>query len=502
MTPPHLNDTAHAPRSSRLSCLLPVSALLLALSACGGTGDEPGSQAKAVNASTPISTAKDDTGTTVASDAPASAIQTKAPGADVCQPVLQHGTALKNGTETSAIPDRGTPGVAAPFQDPNYGSCIARITDNGYNGAYRRSDYSRRQSFNADSSYMLIYALNGFWYLYDAKTLTEIRQLNGPAGDAEPFWHPTDPGKLYYLNRDGIGMQIHLLDVNSNASQLVSDMGAQVQALWPSATAAWTRSEGSPSADGRYWCFLAENSSSWRSVGVFTWDLQENRIVGSMPLSERPDHVSMSPSGNYCVISSDGAMGTRSYRRDFGAPYSAYINQPWLQLMSKSEHSDIAYDRNRVDAYVAVDYAVGDVFSTNLVTGKRTSLFSAYPGRTASALHFSGKAYNNPGWVLVSAYSAYHADNVWNNIRNTHQQQWMHRKMFAVSLEENPTIRPIAHVDSNAVDSGNFFSYWSEPQATVNRDFTRFMFNTNWNSNDGREVETYLAAIPNNAVNR
>lgn len=508
------------------SRLLPVSLLLLSLAACGG-GDSGSNaaQSAALDNANAVSTrlassissldAREDsavdlsamgfTHTSVGSvdnDLLDSRTSKAIASNDVCRTILGRNHLLLSGQENAAIPNTAHTGLRVAFQEPTYRSCLARVTDNRGKsvGQYQRNDYSRRQAFNVNSTYMLMYALDGYWHLYDANTLQHIKRLNGPAGDAEPHWHPRDPNRLYYLGVNGIGMKINLLDVRSNTSRVISDMGPKVRAIWPSANAAWTRSEGSPSQDGRYWCFQAENSS-WQTLGVFTWDIEAQRIVGSMNVSERPDHVSMSPSGRYCVVSSDGAMGTRSYVRDFKSRYNARISQPYIQLMSKSEHSDIALDKNLVDAFVSVDYSKGDVFTTNLVTGRRISLFPAYPGRTATAMHFSGKAYKHPGWVLVSTYADFYPDTPSVVIRNTARQQWMHRKVFAVSLEANPRIRPIAHADSNATAGGGIIAYWAEPHATVNQDFTRMLFNTTRNST-ANNVETYLTAIPGGALTR
>ncbi|MDO5056224.1 MAG: hypothetical protein Q4E06_02710 [Lautropia sp.] len=423
--------------------------------------------------------------------------------ADVCNGVLAHNHALPAGIENARIPGVARPAIGTAITDPTYRSCVARVTDNTSAAPYHRNDYSRRQAFNANSTFMLMSARDGHWFLYDARTLKPIKRLNGLAGDAEPQWHYLDPNRLYYLNRNGVGMQIHLLDVRSNRSRLVADMSAQVRKRWPGANAAWTRSEGSPSFDQRYWCFQAENTHNWSTHGVFTWDMKEQRIVGGIDVQERPDHVSMSPSGHYCVVSSDGRMGTRSYTRDFKTPYfPGRGSQPWLQLHHKSEHSDIALDKNQVDAYVAVDYQAGEVFSTNLRNGRKFSLFPVYPGRTATALHISGKAYRKPGWVLVSTYAEYHADNMRAPVRNTAHQQWLHRKMFAVSLEARPRFRPIAHVDSTLASAPGIDAYWTEPHATVNPDFTRMLFNSTWNSSNAHDVETYLTALPAGALDR
>lgn len=423
---------------------------------------------------------------------------------DVCEKILAADKPLPSGMENAQIPERTAPDFQQAIEEPTYHSCVARVTNNDPNSRqpYLRSDYSRRQAFNADSSYMLLNAGNGFWHLYDARNLTHLKVLNGPAGDAEPQWHPTNPNVLWYLNRYGWGMEIHQLDVQTNRPTGVVRMAPQVKALWPAADTAWTRSEGSPSADGRYWCFQAENSATWQTLGAFTWDMQEQRIVGSISLNERPDHVSMSPGGKYCVISSDGRMGTRAYSRDFKTPHPAGNGNTWLQLLSKSEHSDIARLAGGSDAYVAVDYSSGDVFSTNLDTGRRISLFSIYPGRTATAVHISGKAYKQPGWALISTYGEYSPDDMSASLRNTSQQQWLHRKMFAISLDGKNTVRPIAHVDSTIHDGDGVDNYWAEPQATVNQDFTRMLFNSTWNGRSDDDVETWLSAIRPGALTR
>ena len=417
---------------------------------------------------------------------------------------------LLAGTERHLLPDNARPPFLSSTLDPVHGSCVVRVTDNAAHpeAPARRNDYSRRQAFNANDTYFLLAASDGHWHLHDATTGRFIRvlnDLNGAtdrlAGDAEPQWHPTDPDLLYFLPRDGIGMQIYQLDLRTNQVSVVADMGPQIQQHWPDASVASTRSEGSPSADGRYWCFMARamvDNGSWPMRGVFTWDLQEQRIVGTLNQDGTPDHVSMSPSGKYCVVSHTTATGpgTRSYRRDFQAPYSDSAPDAWLQLHTTSEHSDIALDPQGRDVYVSVDYQSngGDVFMQNLETGQRTPLFSTYPGRTETALHISGKAYNRPGWVLVSTYAEHPADD--SSVQGLHDErrQWLHRKMFAVSLTENPDIRSIAYINSDA------FKYEAEPQATVNRNFTRMLFNSTWNGSSMADQEVFLTAITAQAL--
>ena len=180
--------------------------------------------------------------------------------------------ALNAASAVDPISALAKPAKGAVFAEPAYGTCAVRATDHAADGVsgFARNDYSRRQAFNADSSRHLVYALNGSWHLYDANTHKRLATLPNLAGDAEPQWHPTNPELLYHLPINGMGMRLHELNVATGATRVVGDFGARLRARWPDANAAWTRSEGSPSADGRYWCFMVD-TAGWQSRGVFTW---------------------------------------------------------------------------------------------------------------------------------------------------------------------------------------------------------------------------------------
>jgi hypothetical protein len=70
--------------------------------------------------------------------------------------------------------------------------------------------------------------------------------------------------------------------------------------------------------------------------------------------------------------------------------------------------------------------------------------------------------------------------------------QWLHGKVFAVELKEHPRILNLAH-DHVAYDE-----YFTEPHASVNRDFTRVVFGSNWDIKSKTDVDTYLIEVPKN----
>ena len=452
-----------------------------------GQGTTPGQQPGTGNTPLPGSTAQPGQNLPAPGTSPGTTPPSQAGGPQLCDAILPGVNPLVAGTAITPIPDR-----QQTEQTP-----------------YLRNDYSRRQAFNADSSRFLLEDTAGFWHVFDARTgqpLQVLDNLTGDAtrlaGDAEPFWHPTDPNRLYFLPTNGLGMQIFQLDLGTRTVTTVADMGPQIRQVWPDADMAYTKAEGSPSADGRYWCLMArhyDDTGSQPMRGVFTWDLQENRLVGTLTMDSAPDHVSMSPSGRYCVVSHEKASGpgTRAYNRTFSAPYNDQIAAGYLQLHENSEHSDIAFNRQLQDVYVAIDYQsnTGDVFMHNLDTDRRTTLFPSYLDRTAFSIHVSGKAYAKPGWALITTYGEYHADAM-DSALPPAQRQWPHRKMFAVSLDEQPRIRSIAAIHPNV------YQYEDEPHGTVNRDFTRMLFNSTWNGGSVNDMEVFMVAVPPDALDQ
>src|SRR5512146_1167929 len=150
-----------------------------------------------------------------------------------------------------AKPDPPKPEKGAIYRDAD-DTCAVRVSQHDAEPppGFARNDYSRRQPFNADDTKLLVYSSGGSWHLYDATSLAYYRKLDGPGGDAEIQWDPVDPNVLYYMPTNG-GMYIYNLDIRTNRSTVVADFNGKLP--WPTAARLWTKSEGSPSRDNRYW---------------------------------------------------------------------------------------------------------------------------------------------------------------------------------------------------------------------------------------------------------
>ncbi|MFC5471168.1 hypothetical protein ACFPPD_20995, partial [Cohnella suwonensis] len=403
---------------------------------------------------------------------------------------VTHATLAIEGKDNTPTPTgMQKPDKGDEFTDPTYGTSVTRVTDPDEDGVgtFGRHIYSRSQAFNSNNTYMLIYSYSGptYWHLYNANPpYNKIKSIAAPSigtANAEPTWDPVNPNVFYYFSEGGQGAKLYSYNVATEQPEGPAyDFNSRIKAYWPTATAVSTKAEGSSSADGQYWAFVVMDAA-YNKLGYITWDKQTDTILGHMSATSAngfiyADHVSMSPSGKYVVISVYGGPGAVQFDREF--------NQI-RQVGAVGEHSDMALLPNGHDAYVSVVYSAqpdeGDVYFYDMETGVKTVLFDIFENGGNSAIHFSGKGYNKPGWILVSTFSPGIG------------QRWYYDKVFALELTANPRIYPLAHHHQiyNHDEPDENRRYFTEVQATVNRDFTKILFTSNWDvqSND---VDDYM----------
>ena len=368
---------------------------------------------------------------------------------------------------TNTPPPMPKPAKGVVFSDAVYGVPMVRVTDHGPEApnGFARNDYSRRDPFNCDGTLQLVYALDAYWHLYDRETC-EYRGValgSGIGSDCEPHWHPTNPKLIRRFANYGGDAAIWETNVETGVHTKLATVITGYDNVW-------TKAEGSPSADHRYWAFMCENG--WDTKLVICYDLVDMRIVGQMSMTADPDHVSMSPCGKRVVVSFYGnGWGVRAYTRDFSS--FTQIDDAY------GEHSDICLLPDGNSAYVSVEYQSnsGEFYYTPLETGVRVPLFNTYPG--GSALHVSGKCYGKPGWVLVSCYGG-GTDN------------WFDNKIFLVHLLTGE-IRNVGFHRAGIPDTG---AYFFEPHASISRDGRFAAFSSSWGSLQQADIEAYQIRLP------
>jgi hypothetical protein len=387
-------------------------------------------------------------------------------------------------------PDMPEPPARQWFTDPTFGTCVVRVTDRsrdlsgGDPSSGMVNEYARVQSFNADGSRLLARGTDATWYLYDAHTLQPLGQL--PLED-EPRWDATDPNLILYSD------ETRLVSYNVQASQQRQVREFAADFPGQTVTYVWTRHEGRPSRDSRYWGLMAQDESS-APVAFVVYDRLADAVTirdirGLPGVEEDIDHVTISPLGTYFLASFDrhcphgqlgrdqDACGLMVYGRDLAHGRG---------ILRTIGHYDAALDARGREVMVFQDNDSDLISMLDLASGEVTPLWAIDFSHTAIGLHFSGLAYDRHGWALISTHD-----------EDASSHTWMDDGVFAVELKPGGRVVRLAHTHSitDEMQPGDA-AYWAEPRASTNRDLTRVLFTTNWGCSSTAEVEMYMVALP------
>ncbi len=383
-------------------------------------------------------------------------------------------------------PALAEPAARAPFRDPTFGRCVVRATDRTLDKAEPgglKNEYARVQSFNADETRLLVRGTQGGWYLYHAQTLLPLGPL--PLG-MDPRWSATDPNLIYFSDET----RLMSYNIATQQTATVHDFAADFPGQ--NLAAVWTRYEGSPSHDGRWWGLMAEDGD-WLTAALLVYDLAENRVTATLDTrgwsaeAREMDSVTISPLGNYFLVYMDlycehGQLGTPAnpcglmvYDRDL---------QGGRGLLRIIGHSDVALDVQGREALVYQDIDTDHIAMLDLATGVVTPLWPIDFSHTGIGLHFSGRGLNRPGWAVVSTHD-----------EDAASHTWMDDQVFLIELKANGRVVRLAHTHS-LVDPSQEHDYWAEPQASANRGLSRVIFTSNWGRSGTEGVEMYLIELP------
>lgn len=323
-------------------------------------------------------------------------------------------------------PALAEPAPRAAFRDPVFGRCVVRVTDRTHDKSEPgglKNEYSRVQSFNADETRLLAMSTQGGWYLYNAQTLQPLGQA--PLR-VDPRWSASDPNLIYFSD------ETRLMAYNLATQQTVVVYEFANDFPGQNLAAVWTRYEGSPSHDGRWWGLMAENGD-WLTAALLVYDrnLQNGRGL--------------------------------------------------LRIIG---HSDMALDVQGREVLVYQDIDTDQIAMLDLASGAVTPLWPIGFTYTDIGLHISGRSLDRPGWAVISTHDSDAASHT-----------WMDDQVFLIELKANGRVVRLAHTHS-VVDENQAHDYWAEPQASPNRYLSRVLFTSNWGRSGSEGVEMYLIALP------
>ena len=382
--------------------------------------------------------------------------------------------ALTWGTDATAPSSEWVrPGLFEASADPVYGTLVRRLTS-AEGTRFDRNTYSRRQAENAAGDLVMSYHGNAEYRVTNRITGTLVSVLPIHP-DAEPQWHPSNPNLIRHLAGDDAStgeLRWYEHDLRTGRSIVIADLTDRILAQVPDAKYLSDRAEGSPSADGNRVAWLVHNSAE-EPVALVSYDLATDRVLGLKTDlafdAGDPNWVSMSASGRYVVAGH--LQGTFAYDAE------GLANE--RQLNGKADHSDLGFDVDGRDVYVAIDFSVGPdagwLTSIDLGTGEVTRIFQVYGGANTS-VHVSTKGFERPGWVIVSTYNC------------KDDGAWTCDKVFAAEIATGRVLN-LAHT----YNCGS--NYWTEAHAVVNRSFTRVYFNSDAGS-CGIDAEVYELTLP------
>lgn len=396
---------------------------------------------------------------------------------------------LITGFDVYQTPNLAEPVPRQPFRDPVFGTCIVRVTDQehdlaeGDTSTGLKNEYSRVQSFNADGSLILARGIEGTWYIYNAQILLPLEQI--PI-DVDPRWSASDPGLIYYASETRLMSYNLQSGEQSCVHNFADDFPGQNLA------AVWTRYEGSPSLDSRYWGLMAEDEN-WLTSAYLVYDIQTDQVIATLDVRTWPedaretDSVTISPLGNYFLAYMDKYCQPDQLGSE-AAPCGLMVYDRQLQngrgLLRIIGHSDLALDAQEREVLIYQDIDTDTISMLDLQSGAITPLWEIDFSHTPIGLHISGQGYQLPGWALISTYGG-----------DPSAHTWMDNQVFAIELKTGGRAVRLAHTHS-LVDENQEHDYWAEPQASANPDFTRLLFTTNWGRSGTPQVEMLMILLP------
>jgi hypothetical protein len=238
---------------------------------------------------------------------------------------------------------------------------------------------------------------------------------------------------------------------------------------------------------------MAEDED-WIPVAFLVYDRQTDQVTirdmrGVPGVEQDVDHVTMSPLGTYFLASFDSYC-EHGHLGDDAHPCGLMVYDRELTngrgLLRIIGHYDPALDAQGREVIIYQDIDTDYISMLDLETGAVTPLWAIDYTYTSLGLHFSGLAFDRPGWAVVST----HDDDA-----VTHT--WMDDQVFLVELRAGGRVVRLAHTHSLVDESQPAeYYYWAEPHASANPDLTRVVFTTNWGRFDTGEVEVFMIALP------
>lgn len=376
---------------------------------------------------------------------------------------------IPNGLAVHPMQPLAKPDYLSGVIDPSFpNTTIVRISDAEANG-YIKPMYSTIQAWNADESYLILYASGSGHQLLNGNDYTFIRNLTdaSPADIETIMWHFTNPDILFYHENStnnfieyNVTTQVKNIVFNFNTLSGCNEsisLGNDIQMM------SW---------DSDVVSFRCVNSAAYY-YRISTANLTEINIINIDNTAPMPF-----PSGNLFFHGGNVYDTNGNFVRAFN--------------VNGTEHSCLGKLSNGDDAYFTIGFEEGPngTCQGTLVAHNATNgnCFSVTPttdyGYPQSGTHISSLAHNNTegGWVAVSMMG-YDLDG----------QDLLDQEIFIAKVNEtDANVYRVAHHRSDETE----IEYFAEPHVTISPSGTRLLFGSDWSGvEDGISVDSYVAEL-------
>ncbi len=384
-------------------------------------------------------------------------------------------TPIEGQDDSTPVVDRERFATGEWTADPVWGTPVRRVTDTT-GERFHRLQSPGRSPQSSDGRWLLTRRSES-WVAVDLDNDADI-ELPLPR-DVEPMWAP-DSNVIRHLSgsnsNDG---SLTVATINLDGEALgVADLTDRIQAEAPEAIYMHGRDSGGLSADGNRVAWALYDDAE-QIVGFVAYDLATDEILGvhrGLPTGELGSlvFVSITPTGERVVV------GFLNDMIVFGADM---VEQ--RRLGQQTERPGVARNGSGADVVVTANFDsatddAGWLVVYDLESGVPTRLYDLFDGAN-TAIDVAGLAHDRPGWVLASTHDC------------KQDVAWTCDRLFALNIDDGRIIN-LAHTYSCAS------STFAEPEAVVNRDFSRAWFNSDAGSCT-EAAEVYEIAIPAAAFN-
>lgn len=360
--------------------------------------------------------------------------------------------------------------------------------------------YARIPAWNADGTKLMLMANNGGLHLFDGSTyeyielLDTAKDMHYSGTDPEPRWSTTEPNIFYYV----YGMQFRSYNISTHKTTIIHTF-TDAECGGTGLTMIHNGDEGNSDDSMRYWTWYVQDGT-YAHKRVIVYDRQTDTVLsnkgfeagglcGANACPTSVNWTSISHSGNHVVIcwNLDAPDGVLTARGKGIEVFDKSLNHQNTSS-EKTWHSDLTQLADGTDVFVGASLLSGTngykaVRAVSLDNGsiKKScmlpqSLFNHTSGRTRSS--------SLKGWILYSSY-----DQGGTGLGITSPGGTFSVENFAINMD-TCEVRRIAHTQSN----WNPDNYASEPHSSVNFDFTKIVWGSNWRDQDGM-IQAYVAEL-------